>query len=171
MEKVNVSIHMNERAKTMFTIIATKRGALALLLASTVVGAAGAQAQTQNPPPDYSRVGYCAGGLFTLGGTAKFHVALDDDSSQPSVFVLMRFISQNGTVVRAKTATIAPGGSATLEYSGSGLYRMQAERYEPSISLSNRRSVVTSWELHAFDGARLIPPGPWSPCQFLNAQQ
>jgi hypothetical protein len=154
----------------MFTLNSLKIGALSLMLATTVAGAA--WAQTQSPPQGYSRVGSCAGGLFTLsGGTAKFHVALDDDSSQPSVFVLMRFINSNGTVVRVRTAMIAPGGSATLDYSGSGLYRMQAERYEPSISLSDRRSVVTSWELFGLDGGRLIPPGPWSACQFLNTQQ
>ena len=154
----------------MFTLIALKRGALAAMLAGTVVGVAGAQ--TQSPPQNYSRAGYCAGGLFTLpGGVAKFHVALDDDSSQPSVFVLMRFINQQGTVVRAKTVMIAPGGSATLEYSGAGLYRMQAETYEPLISLSNRRSVVSSGELFGADGFRLIPPGPWRPCEFVNTHQ
>jgi hypothetical protein len=154
----------------MFTPIAMKTGALALMLASTLAGAA--SAQTQNPPQNYSRAGYCAGGLFTLpGGSAKFHVALDDDSSQPSVFVLMRFINQSGTVVTVRTATIAPGGSATLEYSGSGLYRMQAETFEPLISLSDRRSVVASLELFALNGVRLIPPGPWRPCEFVKTHQ
>ena len=122
-----------------------------------------------SPPPDYSRASYCAGGLFTLpGGTAKFHVALDDDSSQPSVFVLMRFINHNGTVVRARTVTIDPGGSATLEYSGSGVYRMQAETFEPSISLSNRRSVVASWELFGFDGTGSFHQGPGVPANSSN---
>ena len=90
----------------MFETIAMKRGALALLLASAVVGAA----EAQTPRRTTRRTARCTGALFTLsGGTARFHVALDDNSSEPGIFVLMRFINQAGTVVKTRTATIGPG--------------------------------------------------------------
>lgn len=138
----------------MFKTIAMKRVALALLVASTVVGAA----EAQLPPAGTRLTGYCTGPLFTLsGGTAKFYVALDDNSSEPSVLVRMRFIDQNGTVVKARTANIGPSGSATLEYRGSGLYRVQAETFESLINLnfSDRRTVVGSVEL--FDVETALP--------------
>jgi hypothetical protein len=160
----------------MFTTAAMKRFALVLLSAGAVAGAA----EAQTIPPGSPRSGQCNGGLFTLpGGTASFHVALDDDSSEPGILVLMRIISQNGTVVKSRTASLAPGGSATLEHRGTGLYRMQAETYEypNSIYLSGRRTVVASSEVivevapqNGTEGGRLIGPVNWIPCRELGVQ-
>jgi hypothetical protein len=160
----------------MFKTIAVKRAALALLLTSAVVGAA----EAQTVPPDSRRSGYCTGGLFTLsGGSARFHVALDDDSSEPGIGVVMRFINQAGAVVKAMTVNIGPGGSATLEYRGSGLYRVQAETFESSTNSnsSERRSVVCSQELLVTimgpggeDIGRLIGPPVWVPWFRVEAQ-
>ena len=88
----------------------------------------------QTPRRTSVRTGYCNGGLSTLTGSfARFHVALDDDSSEPGIFVVMRFIDQAGAVFKSRTATIGAGGSATLEYRGpSVLYRVQAEISNPA---------------------------------------
>jgi hypothetical protein len=154
----------------MFNTIALKRGALALLLASAVVGAADAQTL----PPDARRSAYCNGGLFTLTEeAAKFHIALDDDSTEPGIFVLMQFINQSGAVVKSRTANIGPGGSATLEYRGSGLYRVHAEIFESSsnVNFSDRRTLLPSMERTSAapstpgssEGFRPIGPPVW--CQ------
>jgi hypothetical protein len=93
----------------------------------------------------------------------------------------MRFINQAGTVIGSKTANIAPGGSATLEYRGSVvLYRVQAEIFEPAdhIDPSDRRTVEASQEAEAAlftaagdGGFRLIGPGPIKvPCKSLQTQ-
>jgi len=160
----------------MFTTIAVKRVALVLVLASAVVGAA----EAQTIPAGARRAAYCTGGLFTLiEATATFHVALDDDPSEPGFFVVMRFINQNGTVVKSKAVNIGPGASASLEYRGSGLYRVQAETFEfaSNIYFSDRRSVVASLERsvdvaspNGTDTFRLIGPGPWVPCVTSKTQ-
>ena len=120
--------------------------------------------------------------MSTLTGRfARFHIALDDDSTEPGIFVVMRFIDQAGTVIRSKTANIAAGGSATLEYRGpGGLYRVQAEIFESSghIDPSDRRTVELSQEAEAAlftaagdAGFRLIGPGPIKvPCKFFQTQ-
>lgn len=171
----------------MFRTIAMTRGALALLLASAVAGAAEAQTAVPN-----SRLSCrCTGAPFTLSdGIARFHVALDDNSSEPSVTVVMKFINAAGTVVKAGTATIRPGGSATLEYRavGTGLYRVQAEAFESltTVTFSERRTVVSSLEQQiravgqASSGPGLpaddvifqwIGPGPIVPCKTFTSIQ
>jgi hypothetical protein len=154
----------------MFETIAMKRGALAVLLATTFVGAA----EAQSPPTGTRRAAYCTGGLFTLSeGTAKFHLALDDNSSGPSALVLMRIIDPVGNVVRTKSVTLGPGRSATLEHSGTGLFRVQAETFESAINInfSDRRNFLSSLELPVTvldvggDGVvRLIGPPIWVQC-------
>ena len=114
----------------MFRTLTIQRSALVLLLASAVVAAP----QAQTPPPDLTRTTYCTSGPFTLsGGTALFHLALDDDGSEPGGFVVMRVINQNGAVVKSKAVSIGAGASASLEYRGSGLYRVQAETFESPV--------------------------------------
>jgi len=151
----------------MFRTSMMQKSALVVALAGAVV----ATPEAQSPPPDFNRTGYCTGGLSTLTGSfARFHVALDDDSSEPGIVVVMRFINQAGTVFKSRTANIGPGGSATLEYRGpSVVYRVQAEIFESSIhtSSSDRRAVVASQESEvapftaAGDGGfRLVGPGP-----------
>jgi hypothetical protein len=139
----------------MLNSIALKSAALALLLASTIVGAA----EAQTLPPDARRSGSCTGGLFTLSeGAARFHVTLDDDSSEPSILVVMRFINQVGTVVKTtRPVAIGPGGSASSELRASGLFRVQADTYESStnINFSERRTVLCSLESG-------VPPAPGS---------
>jgi hypothetical protein len=164
--------------------MAMTRGALALLLATTFVGAA----EAQTPPPNSRLSCRCTGAPFTLAdGIARFHVALDDHSSEPSVFVLMKFINQAGTVVAAGTVTIFPGRSATLELPrGSGVYRVQAEVFESStnVHFSERRTVVTSvdQQMRAVGQSssgptgllgddvifQWIGPGPIVPCDKVN---
>jgi hypothetical protein len=109
--------------------------------------------------------------LSTLTGRfARFYVTLDDEGSEPGIFVVMRFIDQVGTVVKSRSVNIGPGGSAALEYRGQGsLYRVQADIYEPSghVTPSRRRTYVASQEQEAtlidagdIYGYRLIGPGP-----------
>ena len=162
----------------MLTTITATRAGLALILAATAIGVAGAQ----RIPPDTRRIGYCTGGLSTLTGSfARFHIALDDDSTEPGIFVVMRFIDQAGTVIRSKTANIAAGRSATLEYRGpSVLYRVQAEIFESRdlVNRSDRRTVELSQEAEAAlftaagdAGFRLIGPGPIKvPCNYVQTQ-
>jgi hypothetical protein len=165
-------LHKKERRQIMFRTIVMKSGALALLLATSVVG--NAEAQPPAPPS-----GYCTGGLSTLTGSfARFHLALDDDSTEPGIFVVMRFFNQAGALLKSKTANIGPGGSATLEYRVTGvtnvLYRVQADIFEPSgnVNRSARRSYVGSgeaevalYDANTIVAYRLIGPGPMKvPC-------
>jgi hypothetical protein len=151
----------------MFRILTIQRSALVVVLAGAVV----ATSEAQTPPAGFNRTGYCTGGLSTLTGSfSRFHIALDDETTEPGVFVVMRFIDQAGTVIRSKTANIAAGGSATLEYRGpSVLYRVQAEIFDSLdlINRTSRRNVEPSEEREvalftaAGDaGFRLIGPGP-----------
>ncbi len=150
----------------MFRTLTIQRSALVVLLAGAVV----ATSEAQTPPPGFDRTGYCTGGLSSLTGSfARFHIALDDDSTESGIFVVMRFIDDAGTVIRSKTANIAAGGSATLEYRGpSVLYRVQAEVFESRdlINRSSRRTVRLSEEeasmftAAADGGFLLIGPGP-----------
>ena len=131
----------------MFNTIAVKSGALALLLAGAVAGAADAQTTIPTIPRDATQRCKCAGGLFTLtNGTARFYVSLDDNSSEPDIFVVMRFIDHVGTVVKTQNVSIRPGASAMLEYRGTGFIRAQAEAFDPATSLrfSKWRTVATS---------------------------
>jgi len=168
----------------MPTIIAIRRGALALLLAATAVGAA----EAQMAAPDSRLSCRCTGAPFTLSdGLARFHVALDDHSSEPNAVVLMKFINQAGTVVTAATVTLSPGRSATLELPrGSGVYRVQADVFESStnVHFSERRTVVASLDQQmravgqATSGPTGLPgediifqwigPGPIVPCAKVN---
>jgi hypothetical protein len=135
--------------------VAIKSVALVLLLAGAGVGAAEAQTTI---PPDARRTAQCAPGVFTLtGGTAAFHVTLDDYSSKPAVFVVMRFINPQGVVVRSRTVTLGPGGSAMLEYRGSGLYRVRADAFESSSADSSEEtkllaSLYLSYDATPADG-------------------
>jgi hypothetical protein len=134
----------------MFNSIAVKSAAFALLLVGAVVGAVDAQTISiplDSIPRDARQRCKSAGGLFPLSnGTARFYVSLDDGSSEPDIFVVMRFINHVGTVVKSSTVRIVPGGSAMLEYSGTGFYRVQAEAFDPATSLrfSKWRTVVPS---------------------------
>jgi hypothetical protein len=151
----------------MFRTVMLRSGVLAVVLGGAIVAAA----EAQTPPAGYERTGYCTGGLSTLTGSfARFHLALDDDGTEPGMFVVMRFIDQAGNVVKSRTATIGPNASASLEYRGTAsLLRVQAEIYEPSylVNRSGRRTVLPSEEREAAlvagpadVGFRLIGPGP-----------
>jgi hypothetical protein len=129
-----------------------KRGALVLLLASAVVSGAEAQSIPTGATPSCKVVG----GSFTLtGGPATFHLALDDHRFEQSAFVVMRFIDQNGTVVRSRTVNLDAGATVSLEYRGTGLYRVQAEVFELPGPFSDRRTVVGSVEVPP-----TVPPIP-----------
>src|SRR5262245_14358336 len=131
----------------MFNIIAVKRAAFALLFVGAVAGAADAQAIIPSIPRDAPQRCKCAGGLFTLSnGTARFFVSLDDNSLEPDIFVVMRFIDQSGRVAKSQTVSLHPGASAMLERSGPGFYRAQTEAFDPatSLRLTKFRTVATS---------------------------
>jgi hypothetical protein len=155
----------------MLTTIALKRVALVVVLAGAVVGTA----EAQTLPPDATRTCKVASGAFTMSAdTASFHLTLDDLTSSPATFVVMKFINQSGAVVRSRTTSIDPGASATLEYSGTGLYRVQAEIFDlPGTSFGNGRTISGSIELrqtvvNGTDKFRFIPPGPWTCKKFLE---
>jgi hypothetical protein len=156
--------------------VAITRAALVLLLASAGAGAAEAQTAQAIIPPDARRTTQCAAGLFTLTGTASFHVTLDDYSSREAVFVVMRFINPQGLVVKSKTVSIGPGGSATLELRGSGLYRVRADAFESSSTDSSGdtnllASLYVSYDVTPSDGTdrgMYIGPPIW--CDAVNAQ-
>ena len=146
----------------MFTIIAIKRGVLALLMTGSIVSVAGAQILTTATKQEPAA--YCTGGLLTLtAGVVKFHVSLDDLKSGPLGFVRMRLIDYDGTVVKTEDVWLRPGQSATLELSGSGLYRAQAELFESVTDLSVRRRVVGTAELFDIDHFRAVVPVICSP--------
>jgi hypothetical protein len=151
--------------------------ALALLLAGAGAGAAEAQTAQAVIPPDARRTAACASGLFPLdGGTATFHVALDDYSSKPAVFVVMRFINPQGLVVKPKTVSIGPGGSATLEIRGFGPFRVRADAFESSSAYSSEdtkllTSLYVTYDVTPSDGTdkgMYIGPPIW--CDAVNAQ-
>lgn len=137
-----------------FTVM--RAGAVLVLLASMLVGVA----EAQRAPRGTRRPGYCTGGPFTLtGGHVKFHVALDDRELEPAAAVLMRLIDQDGSVVMSRRVELQPGQSATLEFSGVGLFRAQAETVDllsQGARVSDRRAVVSTVEL--FDDFRIILP-------------
>jgi hypothetical protein len=152
----------------------TTGAALALLLTITLVGAA----EAQTPPPAGTRLAsQCAGAPFSLDGSpAKFHLALDDHASEPSLVAVMRFIDQSGRVVREKTVSLGAGKSTTLDFRGSGLFRVQAEIYEllSSVDLSERRTIVAGMDattkITGPNGENigiLIGPPRWVPCADL----
>jgi|SRR5688572_5594364 len=156
----------------MFTIV-MKRAAFALLLTGAVVGAAEAQTVI---PPDARRICKCFAGLFTLpeDAVASFHVTLDEYIPDSGVYVEMRFINPNGTVVKSKTTTIRTGGSASLAYSLPGLLRVQAVVFEPAsnVHFKGEASVTASLSLNGTDIGRFIGPIIWVPiaCEELNTQ-
>jgi len=102
--------------------------------------------------------------LFTLtGNTARLYVALDADSSESNIFVLMQFINHAGKVVKSKIAEIGPGRSSMLDYSGIGLVRPQVQLAEPILNFisTDRRTVVPSAEIFDVDNLTaptVIPP-------------
>jgi hypothetical protein len=140
----------------MVSNAAMTRGALALLLTSTLGGAAAAQLA----PPGTQRTGYCPGGPVTVGsGQVVFHFALDDVPGAPAGLVLMRIIDRQGTAVASRSVWIQAGQSMTLVHTGRGLFRAQAETFE-SLStlstLSDRRTFIGTVEL--FDDIRAVLP-------------
>lgn len=140
----------------MARITARGCGAITALLVTLSAGLAHAQLS----PPGTRRTGYCKAGLLTLvAGQAKFHVSLDDWAGQPPTLVLMRLLDHQGFVLASRSAWIRPGQSVTLEYTGIGQVRAQAETF---VSLatdtppSDRRGVVGTLEL--FDDFRAVLP-------------
>ena len=142
----------------MMKTMGMKSAAIGLLLTGVAVGVAGAQIAES-----FQREGSASTGLFTLnsGEMINFHAALDDDSSGPIGRVLMRLIDDQGIVRAGRVVSLAPGRSATLTYDVPGRYRAQAEMYESSLDLSDRRMVATSVELIGADHitARIVVCG------------
>jgi hypothetical protein len=151
-----------KKEKAVSTTITIKRSALALFLAGSIASVTGAQILTTTTKQQPAA--YCTGGLFTLtAGVARFHVSLDDLKSGPPGLVRMRLIDYGGTVVKTDDVWLGPGQSATLELSGSGLYRAQAEWFESVTDLSGRRKVVGTAELFDIGQFRAVVPVICSP--------
>ena len=126
--------------------------ALGLLLTGVGVGVAGAQIAES-----FQRKGSAATGLFTLGDgeAVNFHASLDDDSSGPAGRVLMRLFDDQGVVRAGRIVSLTPGRSATLMYDVPGHYYAQAELYESSSNLSDRRGVSTTVEVSDLDHLKI----------------
>lgn len=142
----------------MARISALRCGALTFVIALLFGGVADAQLTTP-VAPGTRRTGYCTGGLLTLvAGQMKFHVSLDDRERQPSAFVVMRIIDHEGVVVAARSLWLRAGHSATLEFTGVGQFRAQAETFESLLTtvVSDRRRAVGTVEL--FDDFRIVLP-------------
>jgi hypothetical protein len=137
----------------MLKKLATKRGALALLLVGLVVGVVGAQVALE-------RTRYITTGVFTLAedDVAQFHVALDDGPRQPATQVLMRIFDHSGAVVARRVVTLSPGQAETLELRGEvGRFRAQAEVFDDSgWRFTDRRIVVASVELFEQRGPGIL---------------
>jgi hypothetical protein len=114
---------IEEGSPTMLRTIAVKRGALALLLTSSLSGVAGAQVIVTPPPPPSAQTGYCIGGPFTItSGVVLVHFALDGESEAPDVRVRIRLYDEAGNIVATRrVATLARGTTVTLRYSGSAV--------------------------------------------------
>jgi hypothetical protein len=141
---------------TMVGFTAMRAGAVLVLLASALAGVA----EAQRTPKGARRPGFCTGGLFTLtAGQVKFHVSLDDTELEPAALVLMRLLDQDGLVVSSRHVQLQPGQSATLEHTGAGLFRVQAETVDLlplGTRVSDRRKVVGIVEV--FDDFRIVIP-------------
>jgi hypothetical protein len=144
----------------MLRNLSPKKTVLALLLTAAAV--VGARAQiVQDPGP--TRPGFCTGGPFTLtAGHVKFHVALDDNPTAPSMLVILRLFDSKGNVVARDRAQLAAGHTTTLEHTGAGLLRAQAT-FESLLAPSNRRETAGSVEVFDVDGFRAVIPVLCSP--------
>jgi hypothetical protein len=140
----------------MGTNAAFTRGVLACLLTSML----GAVAEAQLVPPGTQRTGYCPGGpLTSTRGLVAFHMSLDDTPRTPAGFVVMRIVDRQGTVVASRGVWLEPGQSASLVYTGAGLFRPQAETFESIATLTTlgeRRTFLGTFEL--FDDIRAVLP-------------
>ena len=121
-----------------------RASALGLVLAAAAVGAAGAQ----EPEPRYLTLG-----LLTVGAgeALGFHVSFDDHSQEPPAIVQLNLFDQEGTLVRSRVVTLAPGQSATLLLRAAGKYRAQAVVFGSPVNPSGRREVVGCAEMSIDD--------------------
>jgi len=148
----------------MFTTVAMKRGALALVLASAVVGAAEANVTI---PLDARRTHKCSTGMLrAVEGTSSFHVTLDEYGPE-SVYVAMRFIDTVGNTVKSQTFHLRRGGTASLDFTGAGLVRVQADVFQLNPNLRGESAILASLSLNGTDIGRFIGPPIWY--QFLIA--
>ena len=139
----------------MGTNAAITRGALAFVLTSML----GSMADAQLAPPGTQRTGYCPGGPLTIRGTVALHMSLDDVPRAPAGLVLMRIIDRQGAVVASRSVWLLPGQTASLVFTGSGLFRGQAETFESLdtlTTLSDRRTVIGTFE--RFDDFSAVLP-------------
>ena len=143
----------------MFTA-AMKRVALALVLAGAVVGTAEADVTI---PKDAARTCKCATGLVKAEqGTSSFHVTLDE-YGPGSVYVAMRFIDAAGTILKSQVVLLRRGASASLDFTGAGLVRVQADVFELNPIVRGESAVLSSLSLNGIDITRFIGPPWWHP--------
>ena len=142
----------------MFTTVAMKRGALALLLATAVAGTAEADVAI---PKDARRTHKCSTGLVRAEqGTSSFHVTLDEYGAD-SVYVAMRFIDAAGKTVRSENFLVRRGASASLDFTGAGFVRVQADVFELNPNLRAESAILASLSLNGTDIGRFIGPPIW----------
>ena len=143
----------------MFTV-ATKRVALALLLAGAVAGTAQADVAI---PKDARRICKCATGLVKAEqGTSSFHVTLDEYGPE-SVYVAMRFIDAAGIILKSQVVLVRRGESATLNFTGAGSVRVQADVFQLNAIVRGESAILASLSLNGIDISRFIGPPWWHP--------
>ena len=130
--------------KTMAATKAGRQAGAVLLLVGMSVGAVGAQFTDA-----LFRTGIIATSLFRVndGEIAEFNVTLEDRADGPNSTVAMKFLDPTGAVVARRAVSLAPGQSATLRQPAAGRYRVQAEVFDPSGVLTDRRAVVSTVEV------------------------
>lgn len=142
------------------SIVATKRAALALLLAGAIAGTAEADVTI---PKDATRTCKCATGLVRAEqGTSSFHLTLDEYGPE-SVYVAMRFIDAGGTILKSQVVQVRRGQSATLDFTGAGFVRVQADVFETTPIVRGESAVLASLSLNGVDITRFIGPPWWFP--------
>ena len=139
--------------------VAMKRVALALLLASAVAGTAEANVAI---PADARRTQKCSTGLVKAEqGTSWFHVTLDEYGPESGVYVAMRFIDAVGNTLRSQTFALRRGVSVSLDYTGAGFVRVQADVFQLNPNLRAESAILASLSLNGTDITRFIGPPIW----------
>jgi hypothetical protein len=139
--------------------------ALALLLASAVAGTAQADVTI---PADARRTQKCSTGLVKAEqGTSTFHVTLDEYGPESGVYVAMRFIDAVGNTLQSQVVALRRGVSASLNFTGAGFVRVQADVFQLNPNLRSESAVLASLSLNGTDIGRFIGPPIWY--QFLIA--
>lgn len=88
-------------------------------------------------------------GQFSLasGETVRFHATLQDRRDGAPARVQLRLLDRLGGIVVRRDVSLAAGQSATLEYAQPGVYRAQAQAFEPDGTASLTRILLGTVEI------------------------